>query len=189
MIKWIGRINCEVAMERNLILFFSRAGQNIVGDQIVELEQGNSEYVARLIQEAVGGTLFKIETREDYPEDYEKCLDVAKDEMRKRFRPELKSFLGTASSYENIIVCGPCWWDNYPMAVIAQMELIDCDGKNVLPVMTYETGKVFKAEDNLKDACNGHVGKALLIKGSEIDKKKKFIKAWAKASAGEYEES
>ena len=76
-------------MERNLILFFSRAGQNIVGDQIVELEQGNSEYVARLIQEAVGGTLFKIETREDYPEDYEKCLDVAKDEMRKRFRPEL----------------------------------------------------------------------------------------------------
>ena len=72
------------------------------------------------------------------------------------------------------------------MAIIAQMEMLDCAGKNILPVMTYEWSTVTKAEENLRECCNGHIGKPLIIKGSEISKKKKFIAAWAEASAGEY---
>ncbi len=49
-------------MSKILIAFFSRAGQNYVGGSIKNLPVGNTEVVARIIQEITGGDLFKIDT-------------------------------------------------------------------------------------------------------------------------------
>lgn len=38
---------------------------------------GNTEYVARLIQETVGGDLFRIETVNEYPLDHDPLVDQA----------------------------------------------------------------------------------------------------------------
>ena len=40
---------------------------------------GNTEYVAELIQETVGGDLFRIETVEEYPLDHDPLVDQAAD--------------------------------------------------------------------------------------------------------------
>lgn len=42
---------------------------------------GNTEYVARLIQETIGGDLFRIETVEPYPLDHGPLVDQAADEQ------------------------------------------------------------------------------------------------------------
>lgn len=42
---------------------------------------GNTEYVANLIQETVGGDLFRIETVEEYPLDHDPLVDQAADEQ------------------------------------------------------------------------------------------------------------
>lgn len=42
---------------------------------------GNTEYVAELIQQTIGGDLFRIETVEDYPPDHDTPVDQAAEEQ------------------------------------------------------------------------------------------------------------
>lgn len=53
----------------NLIVYYSRKGENYWAGSIKNLEKGNTERVAEFVQEAVGGDLFEIETVKDYPAD------------------------------------------------------------------------------------------------------------------------
>lgn len=65
-------------MAKNLIIYFSRKGENYVNRNIENLEKGNTEFVAEFIQRAVGGDLFEIVTMESYDADYDICLEQAK---------------------------------------------------------------------------------------------------------------
>ena len=52
-------------MAKNLIIYYSRKGQNYVNGSIKDLKKGNTEIVAEFIQKAIGGDLFEIETVQD----------------------------------------------------------------------------------------------------------------------------
>lgn len=101
----------------NLIIYYSRKGENYVNGRVENLAKGNTEIVAEFIQKAVGGDLFEIETVKEYSADYYECIDDAKAELRADARPELKKYLDGIDGYDNIFVCGPCWWGTFPMAV------------------------------------------------------------------------
>ena len=57
-------------MAKNLIIYYSRKGENYVNGGIKNLAKGNTEIVAEYVQKAVGGDLFEIETVKEYPKDY-----------------------------------------------------------------------------------------------------------------------
>ena len=57
-------------MAKNLIIYYSRKGENYVNGCIKNLAKGNTEIVAEYVQKAVGGDLFEIETVKEYPKDY-----------------------------------------------------------------------------------------------------------------------
>lgn len=57
-------------MEHILIVYYSRKGENYWGGKIRKLEKGNTEIVAEMIQKAVGGDLFEIDTVKPYSADY-----------------------------------------------------------------------------------------------------------------------
>ena len=80
-------------MAENLILYYSRKGENYWSGGLKELKIGNTEIVAEYIQKAVGGDLFEIETVQDYSPSYMTCIEEAKDELRRKARPELKNYL------------------------------------------------------------------------------------------------
>lgn len=66
----------------------------VAGASIVVKDEeilGNTEYVAKLVQETVGGDLFRIETTEQYPLIHEVLVDQAADEQGEDARPELAS--------------------------------------------------------------------------------------------------
>ena len=50
-------------MSRNLIIYYSRKGENYVNGNIENLAKGNTEICAEYIKKAVGGDMFKIETK------------------------------------------------------------------------------------------------------------------------------
>ena len=50
----------ERFMSKNLIIYYSRKGQNYVNGSIVDLKKGNTELAAEFIQKAVGGDLFEV---------------------------------------------------------------------------------------------------------------------------------
>lgn len=125
-------------MAKVLIAYFSRAGENYVNGDIKNLPKGNTEIVAEFIRKAVGGDLFKIETVMEYPADYTECTIVAKDELHKHARPELKSYLDSVAGYDTIFLGYPCWWSYPPMAVATFLERCDFAGKKIILFTTHE---------------------------------------------------
>ena len=172
-------------MAKNLIIYYSRKGQNYVNGAIKDLAKGNTEIVAEYIQKAVGGDLFEIETVKEYSADYMTCTEEAQEELRAKARPELKAYLDDISAYDNVFVCGPCWWGTFPMAVVSQLERLDFTGKTVFSVMTHEGSGLGGSERMLKQFCKGAtVGKGLAVHGAEAAKSEAAVAAWAKKSVG-----
>ena len=170
-------------MSRNLIIYYSRKGQNYVNGSIRELSKGNTEIVAEFIQKAVCGDLFEIETVKEYSKDYMTCTEEAREELRTKARPELKAYLNDISEYDNIFVCGPCWWGTFPMAVLTQLERLDFTGKKVFAVMTHEGSGLGGSERTLKASCKGAtVGRGLAVHGADAARSEAAVAAWAKTS-------
>ena len=167
----------------NLIVYYSRKGQNYWNGSIRELKKGNTEIVAEFIQKAVGGDLFEIETVREYSKDYMTCTEEAQEELRTKARPELKAYLDDISEYDNVFVCGPCWWGTFPMAVLTQLEKLDFTGKKVFAVMTHEGSGLGGSERMLKASCKGAmIGRGLAVHGADAAKSEATVAAWARKS-------
>ncbi len=166
---------------KNLIIYYTRTGENYVNGQLKNLEKGNTEIVCEFIRDAVGADLFRVDTVKEYPAGYIECTEVAKTELKKKARPELKEYLNDISEYDNIVVAGPCWWGNYPCAIFTQLERLDFSGKKVFPVMTHEGSGQADSPKALKKYCKGaKVGKGLAVHGAIASESGDAIAAWAK---------
>lgn len=172
-------------MAKNLIIYYSRKGENYVNGSIRNLSKGNTEICAEFIQKAVGGDLFEIETVKEYSKDYMTCTEEAKTELRAKERPELKRYLGSIADYDNVFVCGPCWWGTYPCAVFTQLEKLDWHGKKVMALMTHEGSGLGGCERDLKRICEGaSFGKGLAVHGADASRSENAVASWAKAQVG-----
>ena len=168
-------------MSKNLIIFYSRKGENYVNGRIENLARGNTEICAGFIRNAVGGDLFEVETENEYSADYYTCTEEAKAEYENNARPKLKVCLDSISDYDNIFICGPCWWGTYPMAVFSLIEDLDFNGKNVFPLMTHEGSGLGNAIRDLNKICKGavmHTG--LAVHGADAAKSEQTVADWAR---------
>ncbi|MCH5184846.1 MAG: NAD(P)H-dependent oxidoreductase [Oscillospiraceae bacterium] len=167
----------------NLIIYYSRAGENYISGSIKKLDKGNTEYVAEFIRKAVGGDIFQIETVKEYSKNYYECIEEAKQELNENARPELKKYFGSIDGYDNIFVCGPCWWGTFPTAMFTQLEKLDWNGKKVFGVMTHGGSGLGSCEDDLRRICAGaEVGKGLAVRGADAPNSEEVVAEWAKNS-------
>ena len=172
-------------MAKNLILYYSRKGENYVNGSVRNIEKGNTEIAAEFIEKTVGGDLFEIETVKPYAASYMECIDEAKKELREQARPELKKYIEDISDYDNIFVCGPCWWGTYPMAVFSQLERLNFNGKKVIPLMTHEGSGLGGSVRDLQKICKGaSFGEGLAVHGADAAKSEKTVASWAKKQVG-----
>lgn len=170
----------EFITAKNLIIYYSRKGENYWNGSIKKLAKGNTEIVAKFIQKAVGGDLFELDTVKPYSADYTTCTQEAQRELRAGARPELKKYLDSIDDYTNIFVCGPCWWGTFPMAVFTQLERLDFTGKKVMAVMTHEGSGLGSCERDLKKTCKGaSFGKGLAVHGADAERSENTVAAWA----------
>ena len=170
-------------MAKNLIIYYSRKGENYWNGSIKNIAKGNTEIVAEFIQKAVGGDLFEVDTVKPYADDYYVCIKKKKKELRENARPELKEYLEDISEYDNVFVCGPCWWGTFPMAIFTQLEKLDFTGKKVFAVMTHEGSGLGNCERDLKKLCTGATfGEGLAVHGADASKSESTVAAWAKKS-------
>lgn len=166
----------------NLILYYSRKGENYVNGGVKKLSKGNTEICAEFIQKAVGGDLFEIETVKEYAADYYACIDEAKKELQQKARPALKRVLDSIDDYDNVFICGPCWWGLFPMAIYTQVEKLDWHGKKVMVLVTHEGSGLGACERDLKRVLNGAVfGKGLAVHGADAAASETTVRNWAKA--------
>ena len=125
-----------------LVAYFSRAGENY---QVGVIEKGNTRIVADMIAEATGADVFEIKTVKPYPDSYQECTEVAKQELADDIRPEIVGKVENMSKYDTIFLGYPIWWSDFPMAVYTFLESYDFSGKTIIPFCTsagtYMTGK------------------------------------------------
>jgi len=172
-------------MAKNLIIYYSRRGQNYFGGLIRDVKKGNTEYCVEFIQKTVGADVFEVETVKEYSRDYMTCTREAQAESRSGERPALKRYLDSVADYDNVFVCGPCWWGTFPCAVLGQLERLDWTGKNVFALMTHEGSGLGHCERDLKSICKGaKVGKGLAVPGSGASGSENAVAAWARKCVG-----
>ncbi len=168
-------------MTNNLVIYYSRKGQNYFGGSIRSVSKGNTEYVAEYIAQAVGADIFEVDTVQRYSEDYMTCTEEAKAELKSNARPDLRECIDSIDQYDNIFICGPCWWGTYPMAIFSQIERLNWEGKRVFAVMTHEGSGLGHSERDLEKYCKGaKVVDGLAISGSSASGSQKKVADWAK---------
>ena len=169
-------------MAKNLILYYSRKGENYWNGGFKDLKKGNTEIVAEYIQKAVGGDLFGVEIVREYSPSYMTCIEEAQEELRQKARPELKKYLDSIDEYDNVFVCGPCWWGTFPMAIFSQLERFDWTGKKVMAVMTHEGSGLGGSERSLKEICKGaSFGKGFAVAGHDAPGSEAKVATWARS--------
>ena len=166
-------------MSKNLIIYFSRSGENYFGGELKNIEKGNTEVIAEYIKDLTSADLFKVEPANEYPLDYMECIDVAQKEQENNARPEIKQALTDIGEYDTIYIGFPNWWGTLPMPMWTQLEQLDFTGKRVKPFVTHEGSGFGSSEKDLKKLCNGaDIKKGLSIPGAKVYDAKDIVAHW-----------
>jgi flavodoxin len=152
-----------------------------VSGKIVDLAVGNTEIVAKKIQQLTSGELFKIDTIQPYPLNYNETTRVAKDELRANARPLLVMKPTNLNPFDILFLGYPNWWGTFPMAVFKFLESIDLNGKTIVPFCTHEGSGLSNSIRDIKKCCPGaNVRDGFAIYGSTASQSDVQIEKWVK---------
>lgn len=150
-----------------LIAYFSRADENY---NVGVIDKGNTEIIAEIIAEQTGEDMFKIETVNAYPADYDECTEVAKQEQNDNARPDIKADIDGWKSYETVFLGYPIWWGDMPMVMYTFMESHNFNGKTVIPFCTHAGSGIAGTDSTIASVTGAAVGKAFAIQGETAQK-------------------
>lgn len=90
-----GATAIEVDKENTLIVYLSRTN--------------NTEAVAEIIHNEVGGTMEELDLENPYPEDYVAILAQVDRENETGYLPPLKTNIEDFQEYDTVFLCFPTW--------------------------------------------------------------------------------
>lgn len=122
-----------------LIVYFSRTG--------------TTKDLAENIHSKIGGDIAEIVPTVPYPEDYDKCVDQAREEIREDARPEYKIDVEDISQYDTILVGYPIWWSSVPPVVRTFLDNNDLSGKTVMAFCTHGGSGISGSMSNIRELC------------------------------------
>ncbi len=100
-------------------------------------ETGNTQALAKIVSDQVGGDFRRIKTIKAYPSGQE-LFDYTKAERDNDERPELKELGVNPEDYDMIFVGYPMWWYTLPMPMYTFFDTYDFSGKTIVPFNTHE---------------------------------------------------
>lgn len=120
---------------------------------------GNTKAIAEKIHAQIGGDIFRIETKIQYPADYnETAHGIAKEQHEKGIKPELKDN-GDVSSYDIIFVGTPAWWYEMAPAVKTFLTKNNFESKIIIPFITHGGGGKYQIKEEIGKFAKGSIVK------------------------------
>lgn len=146
-------------------------------------KMGNTEYVAKVIQQTIGGDLFRIETVDQYPLDHDPLVDQAAEEQDENKRPELLHHVEHFEQYETIILGFPNWWADLPMPVYTFLEEYDFGAKTIIPFVTHGGSGFSGTIETISELQPGaHVsGNTLSLSRNSVADSEEEVISWAES--------
>ena len=162
-----------------IIVYYSRRGENLVNGTLKNLRIGNTEMAALILQKITGADLFRVVPKQDYPEEYCHCIDLARQDLLRKERPELKAVPENLETYSRIYLGYPNYWGTMPAPVFSFLEQSDLSGKEIWPFCTYEDGGFGHSLEDLKRVCPAAVIAAgLSMRGAEVQNETEAMEHW-----------
>ena len=87
-----------------LIVYFSHTGENY---SVSVIEKGNTHIIAYMIAEETGADMFEIQPVNPYPDTYDECTDVAKQEQNDNARLEIVGNVDNMEQYDTVFLGYP----------------------------------------------------------------------------------
>ena len=142
---------------------------------------GNTKSVAKKVQKATGGTLYRIKPKKAYTsEDIDYDTDNCRANMEQRddsARPEIKGKVKNIKKYDVIFIGYPIWWGKEPKVVKTFLESYNLKGKKIVPFCTSGSSGISGSMNGIKESVKG----AKVVSGKDLtDESYKSIKKWAK---------
>lgn len=162
-----------------LIAYFSRAGENYVNGTIKHLKVGNTQIVADMIQRATGADIFRLVPQVSYCDDYNECINQAKEDQKRGARPELVEYPAGIDGYDVIYLGYPNYWGTMPMCVFTFLERFNFDAKTIRPFCTHEGSGMGRSVDDIRKLCPGATVEAgIAIRGTAAESAQSQIAEW-----------
>ena len=140
---------------------------------------GNTETIARMIHNEVGGDLVKLETVQTYPEDYNELVDYAQEEQREDARPQLATVIDNIGQYDMIFLGYPNWWGDMPMPIYTFLDTYDLSGKTIAPFITHGGSGLSGTPNRIRnEEPNATVTEGLSIYGSRAASSEDEVLEW-----------
>lgn len=118
---------------------------------------GTTEYVARMIQQSVGGDIHMIQTQNYYTYDFDELRNINHEEMDTNFLPPIVKSDLDIEKYDTIFIGYPVWASDVPQAVLSFLNEYDLTGKTVVPFCTHDGYGAGRSYDTIKEASHAAV--------------------------------
>lgn len=114
---------------------------------------GNTLSVAERIREETGADLFRVETSDEWPEDYQAMTAQVQEELEGGYLPPLATTVPNWDEYGVVYLGSPIWWYVAPTIINTFLEAYDFSGKTVIPFATSGGSGMGKTDDVLRKCC------------------------------------
>lgn len=166
--------NSSVGLDSSIVNQKQKEGQTILNNNKVLVVYfsygGNTQKLAKLVSDKVGGDFIRIEMVKNYPE-YSKLFDYTKSERDNNERPELKDLNINIEDYDTIFIGYPIWWYTLPMPIFSFLDKYDLSGKTIIPFNTHRGSGDGGTYDTIKSIEPGaKVLKGLPISGDDMNR-------------------
>lgn len=163
----------DMGERKVLTVYFTRVGNSEFEEDVDAVSSaslmkdnetlvGNSQLLATMVYNAVGGELYGIQTEKKYPSAYSDTVSVAKDEMDSDEDVALSGTLPELSRYDTVVLVFPVWWGTVPGAVKSFLQSDDLSGKTIYPLVTHGGSGAGNSVEDIRKLCKADVSNDVL---------------------------
>ena len=164
---------------RTLLVYFSRPGENYYYGGRRDLEVGNTEVLARMINELIDADVYRIEAADPYPDSYDATVQRNVSEQTTDARPAIANPLDSIASYDTVLIGSPIWNVRPPMIMTTFAESHDFTGKQVYHFVTHAVSGLGSTEAVYAAAFPGaRIGPGLAVQGEEVPEHRGDVQTW-----------
>lgn len=162
-----------------LIIYFSRADENLINGEIKVIQQGNTEKVAEEIANMTNLEVKQLIPLHEYPKNYDQTVKITEIEKKEKCYIPYHDIEVDLDKHREIFIGYPNWHGTLPRIVASFLQDHDFQQKEIFPFCTHEGSGLGNSVNEIKVLCpkaNVYIG--LPIRGSRVDKSERAVSNW-----------